>query len=71
MYILSPMKAYCLILNGFAPLALPNVTVSRLLLFLVRVTSDRGAVETEMSSRGHCGVVSAVVASSIVYVAHC
>jgi hypothetical protein len=71
MYILLSMKAYCLVLNGFAPLALLNVTVSRLWLFLVRVTSDSGAVEREMSPRGHCGVVSAVVAASVVYVAHC
>jgi len=71
MYVLSPMKAYCLILNGSAPLTLPNATVSRLLLFSVRVTSDSGAVEREKSRRNHCGVLSAVVASSIVYVAHC
>jgi hypothetical protein len=57
--------------KGSAPLALPNVTVSRLLLFSVRVTCDSGAVESEKSPRGHCGVLLAVVASSVVYVAHC
>ena len=69
MYILSPIKAHCLILKGSAPLALPNVNVSRLSLFLVRVTSDSGAVERERLTER--SLWCAVVGTSVVYVAHC
>ena len=69
------MKAYCLILNESASLALPNVTVSRLLMCSVGVTSllmcsvgvtsYSGDVERERSPRGHSCVLSAVIASSV------